>query len=605
MDKILLQEFMDIYPWIENHNIQTFSETPEAIEIKNKQKSDPLAQILPFNKDWLNQAYKIHLEWGWVFFSVNPMTPWKRDQKSVTWVTAWICEMDNRTKEEQKKLIKIAPIKPTFIVESERSYHLYWISKDWTKENRNKIGNGLRNFFDWDPAVVDISRVLRLPWFEHQKNPNNKFMIKLELDYELCSFNTENKEEDMLEAYPDHRKLSEIKREAEAKERVLKSNLWDDTFRDRVKAMDTETLLRQISWTKLVNWENIEFIQNSNWTKQIEVNGKSTGSWIDKNWKIGSYDWGWPNWTNRVFRYWNVDWKWLYSWIKDNYPEMLESKWIKTKEVKIVKEEMWDIDFTKITPYTRGLESLDNSFGRFDNQKLIVTVWESQSWKTEFTFFQARKNADKWHKVCYLALEMNKKNMILRIAMKRNKITKAQRDNKDLSEEQKHNIRELYQKLWNYTNLNILHLSSPTIDNIITEIEEKHKEWYTLFYVDNLWFIAWEWNEFENTTEAIRKLKDITNKHELTINLIHHFNKWNTQERNTPRGIASIRGSGKIENDVDYAMQVWRDLDPDLSVEEKSKVTILLQKDRERGDPQMQDIKFNRWDYIELEKTHF
>jgi phage shock protein PspC (stress-responsive transcriptional regulator) len=49
------------------------------------------------------------------------------------------------------------------IIESNSSYHLYWFAKDGTKENWNKVCNGLRNYFDGDPAVVDISRVLRLP----------------------------------------------------------------------------------------------------------------------------------------------------------------------------------------------------------------------------------------------------------------------------------------------------------------------------------------------------------------------------------------------------------------------------------------------------------
>ena len=168
-----------------------------------------------------------------------------------------------------------------------------------------------------------------------------------------------------------------------------------------------------------VEWEIISFHRNNNWTEQIWVNWKSTGSRIDKNWKIGSTAWWWPNWTNWVFWYGMCDGKEIARWINNKHPEMVIEKDIPKKEIpkEIIKEEKGDLDFKTITPFSWWLPSLDDKFWRFWLNMLIVTIGESQSGKTEFSFFQARKNADRWCKVCYIALEMNKKGMILRITI--------------------------------------------------------------------------------------------------------------------------------------------------------------------------------------------
>jgi len=62
--------------------------------------------------------------------------------------------------------------------------------------------------------------------------------------------------------------------------------------------------------------------------------------------------------------------------------------------------------------------------------------------------------------------------------------------------------------------------------------------------------------------------------------------------------MASIRSSGKIENDVDYAMQVWRDLEDDIPAEDRKIVGLYLQKDRVRGDPSYCKVEFDRADYL-------
>ena len=87
---------------------------------------------------------------------------------------------------------------------------MYWFAEDGTIENWNKICWGLRNFFWGDPAIAsDISRVLRLPWYNHMKNPNEPFECTIS-DWD-GEYHTE---EEMLKAFPDTETLSEKEEKA-------------------------------------------------------------------------------------------------------------------------------------------------------------------------------------------------------------------------------------------------------------------------------------------------------------------------------------------------------------------------------------------------------
>lgn len=589
--KLAIEAMFESYPRFSECTIQTFDDNKER-------KASYLAKLFENKEDIYPSLEKLNSDGAGIFFSVNPMLPWKRDKSSVVGVSSWICEIDWIDKDLQKKLIDICPLKPNMILESKSSYHMYWFADDWTIENWSVICNWLRNFFDWDPAIPnDISRVLRLPWYYHMKDANNPFLIDL-LEFVPWKYT----EKQMLDAYPNTKQVSEIKQSVLQKEFIARDSLWWEYYWDRVKNMDTKTMLQEISGSEWVSWESIDFVKNNNGTEQIIVNGKSTGAWIDKNWKIGSTSGWWPNRTNWVFWYGKCDWKELARWINDKHPEMVIKKTIPKKETKFIVEDN-DVDWSAITPFSRWLPSVDKKFWRFERNKLIVTIWESQSWKTEYTFFQARVNANRWYKVCYIALEMNKKNMILRICQKLAWVSKADWDDKKFTESQKLKMKQKYDELWNYKNLDITYLSKPTLEEIKETITEKQKQWYELFYIDNLWFIKDpDIEEIEYVPLVVRELKDITNTQPVSINLLHHFNKWWSRDRVWPRWMASIRSSGKIENDADYIFQVWRDLDDDIPQEEKRNVLLYLQKDRVRWDPSSVQVLFDYWDYKDIEK---
>jgi len=86
-----------------------------------------------------------------------------------------------------------------------------------------------------------------------------------------------------------------------------------------------------------------------------------------------------------------------------------------------------DIDYTK-TELTWWLDKLNKRFWLPDYKELIVLFWYMSSWKTEFSYFVARKNAEKWNPVCYISLELDEYSMKLRIARKRASINKYDYD---------------------------------------------------------------------------------------------------------------------------------------------------------------------------------
>ena len=71
-----------------------------------------------------------------------------------------------------------AGLKPTAIVESSPGrYHVYWGATDCVLEMFEKLQKALADMFDGDPKVCDLTRVMRLPGFIHQKGEPFKTRI--------------------------------------------------------------------------------------------------------------------------------------------------------------------------------------------------------------------------------------------------------------------------------------------------------------------------------------------------------------------------------------------------------------------------------------------
>jgi len=297
--ELSLIDFITTYPYFFDCAVQYFDDTQQW----------GMAWHRPMDTADFKRLAELNSVGLGIYFSVNSMEKWYRDQKHVTRLNSWIVECDILSKEEQRKLIEKAPIRPSCIIESKKSYHIYYfIDGKVSIRNRKTVCKWLRDYYSWDNSVIDISRVLRLPDFHHCKDW--KYMVKcVWLESSL------HKESNMAVAFPYTAPVTKPVTKCKV---TKKTTWWWVGIRDKASNTDNMYILSKISWTHLMSWENIDFKRNNNWTRQIIVNWKVTWCRITKDLMIGSKDWWWPTRIQWVLWYWVVNKTELYRWIKTN-----------------------------------------------------------------------------------------------------------------------------------------------------------------------------------------------------------------------------------------------------------------------------------------------
>lgn len=519
MPNIYLEMMRSQYPNFKDCTIQLFDDTKQGRDLARKIDQNK------FSKDDLEKGLDAYnKKWAGIFFSINSMKPWERDKASVTKVNARACEVDNLSKEDQLKLISVAPIAPSLIIESNKSFHMYWFAKDGTIDNWTKICWWLRNFFGGDPAIAsDISRVLRVPGYNHMKDFNKPFMCSI-VDWNWNYYT----EEEMLKAYPDTETLAEKEAKAIKKEQQLKQAIWNDDAWDRIRAMDSKAMLEKISGTNLVWWDIISFRHNSNWTEQIFCNGKSTGCRIDKMWKIWSTDKGGPNWTNWIAWYGWVDWKEIYRWIKEEFPFVLPEK-KETTEAKSIDDILSAIDTDINTElHTYYYPKWFEKFNSFLSGELVTIVAPSNSWKTTFAMDIIKRNTAEWRKCFYINWEFRIETVwVNRWLWKHWKTKEALWDKNPLSPDERKDMEKyVADSLWQFW-----YDCSPMgykLDELVELITEKTKEWYELFVIDSLSKIQWNLtNEARShQNQTMETFLALVQKLNIAVILLHHTNKF-------------------------------------------------------------------------------
>lgn len=527
MWNIQLEMMRERYPHFKECTIQLFDDTKQGRDLARKLDQNKFS-----NEDlerWL-EAY--NKKWAGVFFSINQMKPWERDKASVTGVNAWACEVDNLSKEDQLKLISVAPLAPSLVIESHKSFHMYRFAKDGTIENWTKVCRWLRNFFGWDPAIAsDISRVLRVPWYNHMKDPEHPFECMIsDWNWEYYT------EEQMLKAFPDTETLADKEARAIKKEAQLKQAIGNDDTWDRIRAMDSKAMLEKISWTSLVNGDVITFRHNSNWTEQIFCNGKSTGCRIDKAWKIWSTDKGGPNWTNWIARYGWVDWKEIYKWIKEEFPFILPEK----------KEDVacWEISEKEIEDWSKLVLTGEkkwflypsdkfNAFEGFMSWDLVTIIAPSNSGKTTLALDIIKRNAKLGRKWMYINLEFEIATVPRGRRMWahwKNKMdltdlgTMTEAEKKDMDEY----IKSYLSEFDYYNNPNGLEL-----EKLVSLIRKKAEEWYELFVIDTFSKILGNLNSQTartNQNKCMEVFQSLVQELNIAVVMLHHTNRQGTWE---------------------------------------------------------------------------
>lgn len=241
-------------------------------------------------------------------------------------------------------------------------------------------------------------------------------------------------------------------------------------------------------------------------------------------------------------------------------------------------------------------ENINNTFWYACND-LIVVVAEPWMGKTEWTCHVASENGRLWKKVLYYSLELSPSKLKQRSSYAKVWLSKAQFQRGDYDKRLNDVIEKNYEEFDKFFDLT-WNQSMQDIDVLLSNIEAKAKEWYELIIIDNLWKVRREWHkDLEVEIRLTSDLQNLKNKYKhLNIILVHH--QWKVKDR-ASEWMASVRWSQKIWDNATIMIQIWRDKDPDLNDEDKSRVSLLQFKDTEWGVIAKSDIYFRNGKYYD------
>lgn len=252
--------------------------------------------------------------------------------------------------------------------------------------------------------------------------------------------------------------------------------------------------------------------------------------------------------------------------------------------------------------YTRWLDKLDKILSKPESQELMIVYWWGWTWKTEWSHFIARANADKGIKVCYISLEMPREQLARRYAIRRAGI-KSYYEYQEwkYTDHQKWLIEQYYKEFIDYPNIALVWEDKwYTLQDLISE--DKENVWlmtyyydmgYRMFIVDNLWKIETSQKERDAQAEISSKLQTRKNKYNTNIIVIHHTGKKKTWVE------ASMRGSQKIYDCATRVIKLERDNDPQATPALKCQLKIYQEKFSMRGNYEETECYFDRGVYVE------
>ncbi len=247
------------------------------------------------------------------------------------------------------------------------------------------------------------------------------------------------------------------------------------------------------------------------------------------------------------------------------------------------------LEATKRTQFTWGVSgafpwdpSLDERVGWFDYGRLILLVWEAGSGKTTFTMLQAMANVEIGNKVAYVSYEMSRDDLIKSIAKNKAGISEKRTHKKNIE------IDKIQEKIFLDTCSYFEREDSVQIFDGDTDLKSfcdlmirLVSENYDLIIIDNLWMIGREDpKEFEVQKKIswflVSMKKDPLVKSSFI--LLHHVSKWR-ESMTGPRGRNAVRGTGKLVDDTEILVQIWRDQSQTSTVLNTTK--FIIQKNRE------------------------
>jgi hypothetical protein len=166
-----------IAPGSDQFTFQTFSDTKEKF---NQDTVHPSVRHGTLKECWsflIDQSSASH----GIFVVINETNLRERTAADIISIRAHWVDLDAAPLTNLKRL-KLRPhiIVPT----SPNKFHVYWLVKDAPLDQFKGTQKRLAKLVGGDPNVCDLSRVMRLPGFFNQKQPDKPFLV----DVYTCEF---------------------------------------------------------------------------------------------------------------------------------------------------------------------------------------------------------------------------------------------------------------------------------------------------------------------------------------------------------------------------------------------------------------------------------
>lgn len=495
--------------------------------------------ITSWLKDW--KALKALNERGaGIFMTPNPCSGGRKEEHITAKKYIYV-DIDEECKEWALSRQGEALLPPTVVIESKRSYHFWYAIKDQicTTEQWQSAQDGLNQFFHGDLAISSPNEVLRAPNFWHAKNPDDKFLIRLDAytpEYQWTI-------EELLNAFPYTPPIIESFKGVEIADNEI----------EQIKKIPIEDVLHDLGVEVKHGfiWENGE---------QTSAHVMRKGNFITRfSGKPGS-----GSTIDAVMTYGNKTKAEAIKWLK-NKAGIEEKKIIIPKNSE---QSDWIINNQR-APYTWGTRGMDEALPAIRNNHFFVVVAQYGGGKTSLSRFLSIKNSEFGHKVMVIALEEDRHSFIENYAVHKSGITNAEERDRNIPEQKRQSFLQAVDEmnrlpiLFRFRDDFLKINQSPTIENIIAMII---KEKPTLVFIDNLGRIESEDSQsFLSDTKIVQTLSNAAMSLNIPIFLFHHYGK--PAFGKGKKDDSMIKGSGKIQDESHTLISLER-----LSEDEKKEV---------------------------------
>ncbi|MGE4106481.1 MAG: hypothetical protein AB7F66_04650 [Bacteriovoracia bacterium] len=149
---------------------ETFDESP-----KGGQRSPDLRRSFYGSfHEHVDSLANLNARGAGIFFTVNKTRAARRRSSDVVSVRAVFADGDDGD-------IKVQiPLQPSITVRSKRGQHFYWLTHGLELQAFGKIQKQISRQLGTDPKVNDLSRLMRLPGFFHNKDTSNPYLVTVE-----------------------------------------------------------------------------------------------------------------------------------------------------------------------------------------------------------------------------------------------------------------------------------------------------------------------------------------------------------------------------------------------------------------------------------------